>query len=272
MVPVLANDSYRGLSAEILLDAENSAQPLFVGRVLWPEETAPEDVVVKLYQTNSCGIANETIGYVVNALRGIRQPRRAAILVLSKHQLPTLNQDLSSYIDPENGLVACWITSFEQNSKPFRYLRKLSSFSKKQCDAFYKSAFCSKLATVDHVTGNNDRHEGNFLYEDDLKYFAIDQGSIGGGIYWHTSWPDANARNELAILAQQFLSGSQLAAWRAAAIMEYEKAQTSWESIFAQILHDLKDLLGAEEVRSIVEYMRRRATGPAFASTCERLI
>lgn len=272
MVPVLANDSYRGLSAEILLGAENSAQPLFIGRVLWPDGSAPEDVVVKLYEASSCGIANEAIGYVVNALLGVRQPRRAAILVLSKHQIPKLNRDLSTYVDPDSGLAVCWITSFEQNSKPFRYLRNLSSFSKKQSDAFYKSTFCLKLAAADHVTGNNDRHEGNFLYEDDLKYFAIDQGCVGGGMYWHTSWPDTNARNELAILAQQFLSGSQLAAWRASAIMEYEKAQGSWEGIFAQVSLALQDLLGADEICSIVEYMRGRASGPAFASSCERLI
>ncbi|WP_202413621.1 hypothetical protein [Duganella sp. CY15W] len=275
MIPILAPDSYRGFSAPIggMLDgAEKAAQPIFIGRVLWPDGTDSEDAVIKLYETNSCGVANETIGYIVNALRGVRQPKRGGILLLSKRELPNLERDLSDFIDPNSGLAACWITSFEQNAQPFRYIRKLSSFSRKQSDAFYKSTFCVRLATVDHVTGNNDRHEGNFLYEDDLKYLAIDQGCVGGSRYWHTSWPDQNPRNELALLAQNFLNGSQLAKWRADAIMEYEKAQSSWDSILIQISSLLPGLLGNDEIDTIMDYMRGRAAGPAFAASCERLI
>jgi len=275
MIPILAPDSYRGFSAplgDILAGAEKAAQPIFIGRVLWPEETESEDVVIKLYETNSCGVANETIGYIANAMRGVRQPRRGGILLLSRRELPDFARDLTDFIDPSTGLAACWITSFEQNSQPFRYIRKLSSFSRRQSDAFYKSAFCVRLATVDHVTGNNYRHEGNFLYEDDLKYMAIDQGCVGGGRFWHTSWPDPNPRNELSLLAQNFLTGSQLAKRRADAIMEYEIAQSSWGGVLNQISAALPNLLGNDEIDTIIEYMRNRATGPAFAASCERLI
>ncbi|NHZ33932.1 hypothetical protein [Massilia rubra] len=110
------------------------------------------------------------------------------------------------------------------------------------------------------------------MYEDDLKYLAIDQGCVGGGKYWHTSWPDPHPRNELAILAQSFLNGSQLAAWRAAALMEYGNAQSSWDAILAHVSAMLPGLLDADDIDTIVEYMRGRATGPAFATSCERLI
>jgi hypothetical protein len=275
MIPILTADSYRGFSAHLgglRAGAEKAAQPVFIGRVLWPDSTAVEDVVIKLYEAVSCGVANETIGYIVNALRGVRQPGRGGILLLSKRETPDLNMDLTDFIDTHSGLAACWITSFEQNSQPFRYIRKLSSFSRKQSDAFYKSPFCISLATVDYVTGNNDRHEGNFLYEDDLKYFAIDQGCVGGGKHWHTSWPDPRPRNELAMLAQKFLNGSQLTAWRTAALMEYELAQSSWAAILVRLSSSLPGLLDADDIGTILEYLRGRATGPAFATSCERLI
>jgi hypothetical protein len=151
-------------------------------------------------------------------------------------------------------------------------MRHLSSFSKKQMDAFYTSAFCIRLTTVDHVTGNSDRHEGNFLYEDDLRYMAIDQGCVGGGKYWHTTWPDRNPRNQLALLAQANLQGSRLAGWRAAAMMEYEGAQSSWPGIFTDMAPMLKGLLTQDEIDVIINYMAERSTGPAFATSCERLI
>ncbi|NHZ33933.1 hypothetical protein [Massilia rubra] len=109
----MAADSYRGFSAHLgrlLPGAEKAAQPIFIGRVLWPAGSEPEDVVVKLYEASSCGVANETIGYIVNALRGIRQPRRGGILLLSKRQLPDLNTDLADFIDTHSGLAACWIS------------------------------------------------------------------------------------------------------------------------------------------------------------------
>ena len=275
MITILTADSYRGFSAhlgEVLAGANAAAQPIFVGRVVWPGCDEAEDVVIKLYETSSCGVANEAIGYVANALRGVRQPRKSGVLLLSKQELPDLKKDLSTYIDPYTGFAACWITSFEASSRPFRYIRRLSSFSKKQSETFYSSQFCIRLATIDHVTGNNDRHEGNFLYEDDLKYMAIDQGCVGGGKFWHTSWPERNVRNELSLLAQDNLSASRLTAWRAAAIMEYEKSQNDWNAIFIEISSTLQGLLLTEEIDSIIEYMKERATGPAFASSCERLI
>lgn len=275
MITILTSDSYRGFSAhlgELLAGASAAAQPIFVGRVVWPDCDEAEDVVVKLYETSSCGVANETIGYMVNALRGVRQPKKCGVLLLSEHELPDLKNDLSDYIDPVTGLAACWITSFEASSRPFRYIRRLSSFSKKQSETFYSSPFCIRLTTVDHVTGNNDRHEGNFLYEDDLKYLAIDQGCVGGGKYWHTSWPEQNIRNELSLLAQGNLNGSRLAAWRAAAIMEYEKAQNDWIGILAEISSILPGLLVSDEIDCIIGYMKERATGPTFATSCERLI
>ena len=275
MIPILASDSYRGFSAnlgEALAGAKTAAQPIFIGRVVWPGCHDPEDAVVKLYEPDSCGVANEAIGYVINTLRGVRQPGRGGVLLLSERELPALYANLRDFIDPDTGLAACWITSFEGASRPFRYLRRLSGFSRRQIDAFYGSSFCIRLTTVDHVTGNCDRHEGNFLYEDDLKYLAIDQGCVGGGKYWHTSWPDQNARNELSLLAQANLSGSRLAAWRAAAIMEYEKAQPGWSGIFAEISSVLPGLLSADHIGTILEYMKTRAAGTTFAASCERLI
>jgi hypothetical protein len=275
MITILASESYRGFSAhlgDLLAGAKTAAQPIFIGRVVWPDCDEAEDVVVKLYETSSCGVANEAIGYVANALRGVRQPRKCGVLLLSERELPDVGKDLSDFIDSNTGLAACWITSFEASSRPFRYIRRLSSFSRKQSDAFYSSPFCIRLTTVDHVTGNNDRHDGNFLYEDDLKYLAIDQGCVGGGMYWHTSWPDRHARNELSLLAQENLNGSRLAAWRAAAIMEYEKAQPSWTGILTEISSMLRGLLVADDVDTIIGYMRERATGPTFATSCERLI
>lgn len=275
MIPILTSDSYRGFSAhlgEFLAGAKTAAQPIFIGRVIWPGSQEAEDVVIKLYETHSCGVANEAIGYVINALRGVRQPRRGGVLLLSERELPDLHKNPGEYIDPGTGLAACWISSFEGASRPFRYLRRLSSFSRKQIDAFYSSSFCIRLTTVDHVTGNCDRHEGNFLYEDDLKYLAIDQGCIGGGKHWNTSWPDPNARNELSLLAQANLNGSRLAAWRAAAIMEYEKAQSSWTGILAEVSSALPGLLSADDIDTIIEYMKARATGATFAASCERLI
>jgi hypothetical protein len=74
------------------------------------------------------------------------------------------------------------------------------------------------------------------------------------------------------LLAQRFLDGSQLAKWRADAIMEYERAQPSWDGILAQISSALPNLLSDDEIATIIEYMRNRASGPAFAASCARLI
>lgn len=54
--------------------------------------------------------------------------------------------------------------------------------------------------------------------------------------------------------------------------MEYEKAQHDWIAIFSELSSILPDLLLSEEIDSIIKYMKERATGPAFATSCERLI
>jgi hypothetical protein len=275
MITVLNFEAYQGFLAYLgdsQHGAKTRAQPAYIGRVLWPGQMEPEEVVIKLYETHSCGIANEAIGYMVNTLCGVPQPRRGGVLLLPQTRLPDLPGKLADFIDPPSGIAACWITTFEQNTHPIRYMRKLASFSQRQSEAFYMSAFCKLLATVDHVTGNNDRHEGNVLYLDDLKYLAIDQGNVGGGIYWNRSWPDQRARNELIALTQQILQGARLAAWISSTIMLYEKSQSGWEAILAQVSTALPGLLEKEEIDTIINYMRGRATGTAFAASCGKLI
>lgn len=272
MISVLTSDSFRGFSTNLSELGLGGAQPVFIGRVLWPGEDQVSDFVIKLYESETCGIANEAIGYISNHLRGVEQPKRAAIILLSPAQLPGVDMSIDLFIDREIGLIPCWATSFEQNTKPFKFVRRLSTFSTKQAKAFYKSKFCKKLSSVDHVTGNNDRHEGNFLYIDDLKYLAIDQGCVGGGLRWHASWPDPSPKNQLIELAHNELQGSDLTAWVAEAILEHSTTQEKWPGINNQIKKSLIGLLDAEAADTIVEYMYDRAEGTTFTTGCNRLI
>lgn len=271
MLTILSADAYRGFSAPYEISAQG-AQPSFIGRILWPDSVEPEEAFIKLYQTSTCGTANEAIGYAANELRGVKQPRKGAILLLSQRELPELNIATADFVDAESGLTACWATTLEPEAKPFRFIRKLSSFSQKQAIAFYRSTFCHRLAVVDHVTGNNDRHEGNFLYLDDLDYLAIDQGCVGGGLYWHKMFPDNTAKNEIVALAQQNLVDSQLGEWRGRAMMEYQREHTRWSAFLVRLQVELFGLLADDEIESIVTYMEDRANGPNFAKSCERLI
>lgn len=275
MIEILGEDSYRGFSASIseLGDhARPGIQPIYVGRLIWPGESVPSDVVIKLYEPATCGVANEAIGYMANAVRDVQQPKRSAILILSKDALPSFQYNIEKYIDQATGFAACWVTSLEQNAKPFSYLRRLSTFSEKQATAFYKSKFSQVLAGVDHVTGNNDRHDGNFLYIDDLKYLAIDQGNIGGSPFWHTIWPDDSARNELLLQVQKNLSNSQFAAWQANAILEYEKTRSSWNLVSDEIGQTLRNLLTDEQISTIVTFMSGRADSNQFTESCGNLL
>lgn len=275
MITILAADSYKGYSAPMQNSREEpfvSAQPIFIGRVLWPGSKEPEDTVIKMYKAATCGTANEAIGYAANALRGVKQPSKGAILLLSRRELPKFDIELDEFIDEATGFTACWATSLEQNTTPFCFVRRLPSFSEKQIKAFYKSTFCHRLVTVDHVTGNNDRHEGNFLYADDLNYLAIDQGCIGGGLHWHTMWPDMNPKNTLLLLAKNTLKPSELSKWEADAIMEHERSQTAWPGNLDQIGAALEGILESDEIKTIVEYMRNRAIGTTFVASCGNLI
>jgi hypothetical protein len=271
MITILSADSYRGFSAPVPT-YHAGAQPAFIGRILWPGCEEAEDAFIKLYQTTTCGTANEAIGYAANTLRGVAQPKKGAVLLLSKRELPQLDIDLKDFIDSESGLAICWATLLEQNVKPFQFMRRLSSFSEKQLSTFYRSRFCCLLAAVDHVTGNDDRHEGNFLYRDNLNYLAIDQGRVGGGLNWHTMYPDNTAINQISVLAQRNLSAAHLVKWRADAIMEYESAQPHWDSFFKKIVASLSGLLGRDEISMILAYMADRASGPKFAISCDKLI
>lgn len=275
MITILTSDAYRGFSAPINAIAEHAkpgAQPIFVGRVIWPGSEEPEDVVIKVYEPLTCGVANEVIGYTANALRGISQPKRGGILLLPASLLPPLGVDLTSLLDPESGLAVCWITSLEQHARPFRYVRRLSTFTEKQLQAFYKSRFCLSLTGVDHVTGNNDRHDGNFLYLDDLQYLAIDQGSVGGSVTWHTIWPDETARNELLALVQENLSASQLAVWHSNALIEFYKTETIWNNVSEKLSELLRGLLTQDQIDTITSYMDRRVHGTRFQASCSALI
>jgi hypothetical protein len=281
MIPILTSDSYRGFSA-FLTDgsgnANNNAQPVYVGRLVWPrnpdseEAEEAEDALIKLYEADSCGTANEAIGYIANELRGIDQPKKGAILLLPPEALPPFNRNLEPYIDTESGMAVCWATTFQQDAKPFKFVRRIASFSEKQAHAFYQSRFCQALTGVDHVTGNNDRHEGNFLYLDDLKYLAIDQGNIGGGILWHKGFPDALARNELLALVQQNLNASQIAAWHSHAILEYHATEGIWARFVTEISKALTDLLTREQLDTIIDYMSSRLPSTKFAAQCGTLL
>ena len=272
MIQVLTVDAYSGFLAFMGEGAKAGAQPIFIGRIVWPGDGQPSDAVIKLYKIDTCGIANEAIGFAANRARGVMQPEKGAVLLLTREAMPDLGLDIEDYIDKETGVCACWATSFEQGAEPFKFIRRLSTFSQKQSDAFYKSKFCKLLAGVDYVTGNSDRHEGNFLYKDDLKYLAIDQGCVGGGLTWHKMWPDPNPRNEISILAQENLGSSHLAEWQTGAILEYEIAQQGWSKILDDIAKSLPGLLDADGISSIIDYMTGRATGSEFAVSCGRLI
>lgn len=267
---ILTVDSYSGFLAR--LSATKGAQAIFVGRVTWPGLAEPEDAIIKLYRKDTCGIANEVIGFEANLARGVSQPRHGAVLLLPKSVLPDLNLKLDEYVDAGTGICACWATSFEQGAEPFKFIRKLSSFSQKQTEAFYKSKFCKLLAGVDYVTGNNDRHEGNFLYKDDLNYLAIDQGCVGGGLAWHSMWPDPNPINELALLAQKNLTASHVANWQTEAIIEYQIAQESWRQILPGIENSLSGIIDKEHIDTIIDYMSDRANSHDFAKSCGRLV
>lgn len=271
MITFLSSDAYRGFSAQLDL-GQPHAQYAFIGRVQWPNCAEAEESVIKLYQHDCCGVANEAIGYASNALLQVAQPRKGAVLILRAEQLPPIYQKQADFIDPSTKLVVCWTTSFEQNSKPFRYIRRLPSFAEKQATAFYKSAFCQRLTMVDQVTGNNDRHEGNFLYRDDLDYLAIDQGCIGGSPYWHRSFPDQCAINQLIRLAQENLQASAWAEWRTKAIIKFETDHPGWESFFRALKPSLAGLLESDQIDTILDYMRDRTDHHDFARACGNLL
>lgn len=274
MISILTADSYRGFSSllESSVCANAGAQPIFVGRVLWPGASEPDDAVIKLYESDSCGIANEAIGFAANCMRGVKQPRHGAILLLSPRELPKLDVALTKYIDAGTGIAACWATSLEQNAKPFRFVRRIPTFTASQINAFYKSLFCRLLTSVDHVTGNSDRHEGNFLYLDDLSYLAIDHGCVGGGPRWHSSWPDPSPRNELLALVENTLNSSELSLWKAATILDHERSQASWVVHFKALASELTGILDAGQIETIIEYMAERANGTNYAVGCGRLL
>ncbi|XYJ10297.1 hypothetical protein ACSUZJ_23470 [Telluria sp. B2] len=272
MIPVLTADSYRGFSVSLPPSELNGAQPVFVGRLVWPGNSDSSDAVIKLYESNTCGVANEVIGFIANQARGVEQPSQAAIVLLSETNLAGIGVKLKPFVDKSTGLIACWATSLEQSAVPFKYVRQLSTFTAKQTKVFLQSKFCKILSSVDHVTGNNDRHEGNFLYVDDLKYLAIDQGCVGGGIHWHTTWPLASPRNELVELANRELPGSMIAAWASESIFEHNKTQGVWGSIEVLIRANLEGLLDHETAEIILNYMSGRAVANTFATSCGRLI
>lgn len=272
MIPILTADSYRGVSADLSLSGLSSAQPVFIGRLLWPGDRQPTDAVLKLYESATCGIANEIIGYIANQLRSIDQPKRAAVVLLSKENLAGISTSLGPFVDKATELVACWATSLEQNTVPFKYIRQLPTFTPKQTKAFLQSKFCKRLSSVDHATGNNDRHEGNFLYIDDLRYLAIDQGCVGGSVRWHSTWPNPSPRNELLELAHRELQGTTLAEWTGEAILEHSKTQSEWASIVQNIRANLAGLLDDDASVIIVDYMNERVSGNTFTANCGRLI
>lgn len=272
MIPILSSDSYRGFSTNLLLSSATDAQPAFVGRLIWPDAVQSEDAVFKLYKTDTCGIANELIGYLLNKENRIAQPKLAAIVLLTPENLNGISLDLADYTDSASGMIACWTTSFEQETKPFKFARRLSTFTNRQIKAFYKSQFCKGLSIVDHVTGNNDRHEGNFLYKDDLHYLAIDQGCVGGGLYWHKTWPDRNARNELLALAHLELSTHEWKAWASETLVTHNNSSDQLRDYLQKMKAELASVLDDDAQELIVEYMSDRATDATFATSCGRLI
>ncbi|BDB29519.1 hypothetical protein CTP10_R69340 (plasmid) [Cupriavidus sp. P-10] len=275
MISVLHADAYCGFSAWINdHDAVHAtgAQPVFVGRVLWPGASEPEDTVIKLYPADSCGVANEAIGFTANAIRGVSQPARGGVILLPQGMLPTFGADLTAYVDKGAGLAVCWAATFVQNAKPFRFLRRLASFNQSQLAAFFKSKFAHVLTGVDHVTGNSDRSDANFLYLDDMKYMAIDQGSVGGGPCWHTSWPDEMALNQLNLMARRELTPSQLSSWYTSVLQEGMATQDVWPAVSERVRGDLAGLLGPAQIDTIVEYMSARASNGTLAHACGRLL
>jgi hypothetical protein len=272
MVTILPSDSFRGFSAAIDQPGQAIGDTVkFIGRVCWPGDANPTDAYVKVYRPSTCGVANEAIGYAVNTLRSVPQPRRGAVLVLSYAQASTIVDD-ATFIDSEEGTALCWATALELDAKPLRYMRTLPSFSEKQLLAFIKSSFTHRLSEVDHVTGNNDRNNGNILYLDDLNYLAIDQGNIGGGLNWHTLWPDAAATNELIRLAHRTLARSDLAAWQSAVILEHQRTALKWPEYIGKIQPALQGLLDEAQAATICEYMLGRASGNGLANSCGALL
>lgn len=275
MIHFLGNDAYRGFTAPF--DTARKATGAgdcasFVGRIAWPGEPIPSAAVIKLYGKETCGTANELIGYFVNALRCVAQPQAAAVLLLTEQQVPPLILNAGEYLDSASGLVACWVTSYEQNATPYSFIRRLPTFTERQRHTFYQSTFCRALASVDCSTGNNDRHEGNYLYVDDLNYLAIDQGCVGGGHYWHRNWPEANPRNEIVQAAKQALTPVQLARWVGRAIIEHENCAQGVGGGLEGVRHLLPGLLSAEAIDTIVKYMQERTLGPHFNQVCGSLI
>ncbi|CAM3391753.1 MULTISPECIES: hypothetical protein [Cupriavidus] len=275
MISVLHADAYCGFSGWVSdHDAVHAtgAQPVFVGRVLWPGASEPEDTVIKLYPTDSCGVANEVIGFTANAVRGVDQPARGGVILLNREMLPVFDADVTAYVDRSTGLAVCWAATLVQNAKPFRFLRRLSTFDQDQLAAFFRSKFAHILTGVDHATGNSDRSDANFLYLDDMKYVAIDQGAVGGGPYWHSSWPDETAGNQLNLAAQREMTASQLSSWYASVLQEGLKTQDIWPEVSNQLRRDLIGLLDSEQIDTIVEYMSTRASNGTLAQACGRLI
>jgi hypothetical protein len=274
VMTVLSQESYRGFSAPFSTPdrIRAGAQPSFVGRVLWPGQDQPSEVFVKLYEHDSCGVANEVVGYVANRIHAIRQPAAAAILILPRNLLPDLGVELAAYVQPDTDLALCWAASFERAAKPFRYLRRLGTFTANQLKAFIKSDFARKLAIVDSVTGNCDRHDANILVLDDLQYMAIDQGCVGGGKYWTTTWLDQNPANQLLDLVRTELGSTEFSSWRSRAILTAEAMGPKWNEGVAELRDAVAGLLSDDDTDAIVNYVLGRSWPTHFATSCRMLL
>lgn len=274
MISILSADSYGGFASWINGPDEGhnpGGQPIFIGRVTWPGSEEPVDTVIKLYPADSCGVANEVIGYVANAKGGIVQPPRGGVLVLPTSMLPPFAIDTQKYTQQGSGVAVCWATPFIQGAKPFRFYRRLAAFDRSRLTAFLKSKFCHMLTCVDHVTGNNDRTDANFMCLDDFKYIAIDQGSVAGGFYWHINWPEDAPKNQLFELARTELVASHFASWQADTLTQAGISNGIWPETIDLIRTNLEGILAPAEIDTIVDYMHSRATVKTLAQATGHL-
>lgn len=274
MIEILSSDSYHGFAAELATGVPSNRVPdqiAFIGRVKWDAGSPVQAAVVKVYRHETCGVANELIGYVMNHYRGVAQPRKAAVMLLRPDQLPPMFADSTPFVNPDAAVAVCWLTSFEANARPFSTVRRPSSFSTRESTAFYCSEFCRALASVDTVTGNNDRHDGNFLYVDDLHYLAIDQGCVGGGPRWHLAWPDFNPSNEIVRAIEGELTDARRNQWYSHAILEHEQSAPQFLEGIEALKQLLPGLIGDDEIVVISEYMQKRVPAEVFSKICQRL-
>lgn len=241
--------------------------------IMFPGEKHPKRCYVKFLGPDGNGVyphdvtnsfvvrrlLNEVSAYTLAHHLKIRQPPRAAVILIEKSIFIANKWPLPPWADTESH-VALWCTE-EETARNITYIYKTDALLEWAYQNMFKEVtnWYGSVSAFDEWVANNDRNGGNILKISDKVFSIIDHGRAFFNLpYSCVNSPGSHYRNIMLEVIESSKSAKDSSTLYSSMLFSADKHDDAFNKSYKE-LAAWADIIGNADFGSIIEFLRERS-------------